>query len=124
VVAVGATLAVTVVGCGGGGGGGSAKAFCEEFRPINDRADEVFASAEPDPAQVGDLVDQMGELDPPDEIAEDFDLVREAFGLLIAAYDGDTDATAELEQRTEEFDAADEHLEPFMRDTCDLDYGD
>lgn len=121
-VAVGPTLAVTAA-CGGGGGG-SAKAFCDEFRPLNDRADEVFAPAEPDPAQVEDLVEQMGELDPPSEIAEDFDLLREAFGLLVDAYGGDTGATTELNQRTEEFDAADERLEPFMRDTCGIDFGD
>jgi hypothetical protein len=120
-----ALLVPTMAACGGGGGGGgSAETFCAEFAPVNDRADEVFASAAPDPTEVEDLVDEMDELDPPDEIAEDFDLVREAFGLLIEAYGGDTGATAELEERTEEFDAADERIEPFMRDTCDLDYGD
>jgi hypothetical protein len=54
----------------------------------------------------------------------DFALLVEAFGLVAESIAGDVKARAALDQRANEFDAADENLEPFMRGVCGLDFGD
>jgi hypothetical protein len=60
----------------------------------------------------------------PPDVAADFALLIEAFSLVADSIGGDAGARVGLDQRAAEFDAADENLEPFMRDVCGLDFGD
>lgn len=126
-VALGATAAACGNDDGDGGGvatGGDAERFCEAFADINEEGEAAFEGGEPDPDELRSLVARAGDLDPPDEIADDYRTVIEAQRLFADAFDGDVDAQGELESRFDEFEEADEGLEPFMRDECGLDYGD
>lgn len=118
------------VACGNDGDGadtsqaGEAAAFCEEFSDINAEGEAAFEAGNPEPSDLRDLVDRARALEPPAAIADDYDLVVEAQGLFTDAIEGDTSAQEELQDRSDEFEAADEALEPFMRDECGLEYGD
>lgn len=123
-------LAAVGMACGSDGGGsgtsqaGDAAAFCEAFGEINADGEAAFEGGNPEPSELRDLVDRARALDPPAEIAGDYEMVVEAQGLFADALEGDTSAQGELQERSEEFEAADEALEPFLRDECGLEYGD
>jgi hypothetical protein len=109
---------------GGGGAGGSAEDFCTEFSALNDEGEQLFSEGTPSADEIQDIVGRLADLDPPAEIADDFGQLIEGFTLVARAQGGDTEAQSELNQRTDDLDAADERLEPFMRDTCHIEYGD
>lgn len=108
----------------GAGAGGEVAAFCEAFAEINEEGEAAFEEGQPDADELRALVDRVRNLDPPDEIADDLATVTEAQALFAEALDGDADAQGELESRIDELEAADERLEPFLRDECGLEYGD
>lgn len=99
-------------------------AFCAAFAPLNTEADAILSENPPDAAELRDLLGRFAELDPPDDLAADWELQLEAFWLYADMLDGDTEAEAELNERLQEFEAASERLEPFLRDVCDTDFGD
>lgn len=108
----------------GAAAGGEVAAFCEAFAEINEEGEAAFEEGQPDADELRALVDRVRNLDPPDEIADDLATVTEAQALFAEALDGDADAQGELESRIDELEAADERLEPFLRDECGLEYGD
>jgi len=121
-----------LAGCGGddddasGGGGDSAggdkQAFCDGINDISTQADEFEAnstSAEPEDliSQLGQLVDRMQELDPPAEIADDW---NQSVDILDQMSSGSVDDLANFEATQAQNDAAD-HVSQFLVDECGID---
>jgi hypothetical protein len=98
---------LVAAGCGGddggdgdsaeGGGGGSTEDFCAGFNDIN----EQFADINPaeDPEALDDAVALLRDLDPPEEVADDYATVLEGFEALADIDVSDQDAVAELQEQ-------------------------
>ena len=98
---------LVAAGCGGddggdgdsaeGGGGGSTEDFCAGFNDIN----EQFAEINPaeDPEALDEAVALLRDLDPPEEVADDYATVLEGFEALADIDVSDQDAVAELQEQ-------------------------
>jgi hypothetical protein len=98
---------LVAAGCGGddggdgdsaeGGGGGSTEDFCAGFNDIN----EQFADINPaeDPEALDEAVALLRDLDPPEEVADDYATVLEGFEALADIDVSDQDAVAELQEQ-------------------------
>jgi hypothetical protein len=97
---------LVAAGCGGddGGdgdsaesaGGGSTEDFCAGFNDIN----EQFANIDPaeNPEALDEAVDLLRDLDPPEEVADDYATVLEGFEALADIDVNDQDAVADLQE--------------------------
>lgn len=94
------------------GNNGSTEAFCDEYRELDERFTEDPEAAN-DPEQV---IPALEDLDPPDEIADEFDALVGAFAL----DPSNPDDAAELEERSEELTDAQEKVQTFLEDECGL----
>ena len=98
---------LVAAGCGGddggdgdsaeGGGGGSTEDFCAGLNDIN----EQFAEINPaeDPEALDEAVALLRDLDPPEEVADDYATVLEGFEALADIDVSDQDAVAELQEQ-------------------------
>lgn len=98
---------LVAAGCGGddsgdgdsaeGGGDGSTEDFCAGFNDIN----EQFADINPaeDPEALDEAVALLRDLDPPEEVADDYATVLEGFEALADIDVSDQDAVAELQEQ-------------------------
>ena len=71
-------------GCGGDDGGGASseeiEQFCDGFNEINDKFSDINPVADPEALQ--EALDMLRDLEPPDEIADDYDTVLNGFEAL------------------------------------------
>jgi hypothetical protein len=93
-------------GGGGGGGGDSAEAFCDDIQALDDRFSEDTEAAN-DPDQV---LEALESLDPPEEIADDFQTVLDANRQAI----DDPESTEGLEEAAE----AQVRVSTFIQEEC------
>jgi hypothetical protein len=101
----------------GGSGGGSAEQFCEDFQAL----DERFAN---DPEAANDptvVLAALEELDPPDEIADDFQQLLELSRVQAELDPSDQEAVDEFERMGEESTEAQERFASFIDEECALD---
>ena len=91
---------------GGGGGGDSAEAFCDDIQALDDRFSEDTEAAN-DPDQV---LEALESLDPPEEIADDFQTVLDANRQAI----DDPESTEGLEEAAE----AQVRVSNFIQEEC------
>jgi hypothetical protein len=94
------------------GNNGSSEAFCEEYQALEERFTQDPEAAS-DPAQA---IAALEDLDPPDEIAGEFDALVGASSL----DPSNPDDAAELEERNDELVDAKEKVETFLVDECGL----
>jgi hypothetical protein len=91
----------------GSGGGGDSSSFCEDARALQESAADVDSS---DVDAVGDAMTAMQNLDPPAEIAEDWELLFNPGELSIG----------ENGELPEDYEAASERVTAYMEDECGL----
>jgi hypothetical protein len=106
------TLLLTAAACGDDDdSAGSKDSFCEKARQLDDEFAESETGDSPD---INAALAAFGELDPPAEIADDWDTMLGAIQGGEAAFDPtDTEAMAEIE-------AASEKVNTYMEEECGI----
>jgi hypothetical protein len=105
------------VGGEAAGGSGSSDDFCSDFEELDQRFDE-------DPEAAADtvaVVDALDELDPPDEIADDYATVIDVGRRLADLDPSDPAAVEEAQQLSEEAAAAQGRVSDFLSTECGID---
>lgn len=104
---------------GGEAAGGSAtnENFCADFEDLDRRFNEDPEAA----ADTAAVVDALDELDPPEDIAEDFDTVIDAGRRLADLDPSDPAAVEEAQQLSEEATAAQGRVSDFLETECGVD---
>jgi hypothetical protein len=98
-------------------GSGSSEDFCSGFEELDQRFDEDPDAA----ADTEAVVDELDQLDPPDEIADDYAVVIEAGRSLADLDPEDPEAAAEAQQLSEEAAAAQGRVSEFLETECGID---
>lgn len=119
-----ALLAATALAaCGDDEGSAATESFCEEYTQLEE---ELSGTDYEDPAAVGDAFDRIAELDPPDEIAEEFRAVIALNQEIYSASDGadlsDPEAASELQEqfseRAAELEEESQKVDDFLTEEC------
>lgn len=88
-----AGAALVVAGCGSGDGGdGAAGAFCEEYATYQ----QQFSGG----ASYGEVLEALRDLDPPREVADDFEAVARAVEAMATVDTSDPAAVARFQETT------------------------
>jgi hypothetical protein len=140
-IALAAAAALALGGlaaCGDDDGGGSAASFCDDVTSV----DEAFATLEEDvsdPSQFsaifGEVQSSLDAIDPPSEIADDWDTLTEALGAVVEVVEDidfeDPEALASLgeeldglEERFGDVEAAGDRIQEFTEEECGVELGD
>lgn len=106
-------LVLAVAGCGDDEA--STAAFCESTEEVQD----AFESFDGDVEAVVDSMEALID-DAPEEIADDFELLLDAFR---DAEEGDSEALESLAD-DEDFEDATDNIQEFVREECDIDLSD
>ncbi len=116
-------LALVLLGCGDSDdsaddadGNGDSAAFCDSLEALEDEFAEE--AAVPSDEQLEQVADQLRQLDPPSEIADDFRELLEAYDVLAQVELGDPEAIAELEDQLEGFEAAGQRIDEWTDENC------
>ena len=102
---------------GDAAGSGSIEDFCSDFEELDRRFDEDPEAA----ADTAAVVDALDELDPPDEIADDYATVIDAGRRLADLDPNDPAAVEEAQQLSEEAAAAQERVSELLETECGID---
>jgi hypothetical protein len=120
---VGATVAALIAaGCGGdddGGGGASSQAteeFCQGFNRINEQFSDINPVTHPEALR--EALDMLRDLDPPDEIADEYETVLEGFERLSKIDVTDQDAVAEVRKDLPRAEEAFNTVGDFVEEEC------
>jgi hypothetical protein len=110
-------IVATACGDDGGDGGSSAavEEFCAGFEDINERFEDVDLT---DPEALRDALDELRQLDPPEEVADDYRTVLEGFEALSAINITDQEAVAEVEEQLPEAEEAFNAVGRFVDEEC------
>jgi hypothetical protein len=91
--------ALLIAACGGGGDSNSVKAFCSEYKKVEADLADLDGS---DPDAVDAVFDRIHDLDPPDEIKDEFRTMTDFNRTVYTASQdtdlSDPDAAAQLQQ--------------------------
>ena len=106
-------------GCGDDGGGASSdqiNEFCDGFNEINDQ----FADINPvtDPGALDEALEMLRNLEPPDEIADEFETVLSGFEALSEIDITDQDAVAQVQEDLPEAEEAFNTVGDFVEREC------
>jgi hypothetical protein len=106
----------TTEAAGGGGGSGGGSQFCDDFAELTQQG----PAAGSDPASV---IEAMRALEPPQEIAEDFELTIEGAELqqqMTAGGGGEPDPEllAQFEERQADYEAANASIQEYISTEC------
>jgi hypothetical protein len=122
-LAVAALVAAAALPACGGDDGSATEQFCEDYRSLEDDLADVDID---DPEAAADLFDRLAELEPPEEIADEFRAVVELNQEVFSAGEDvdlrDQEAAAELQQqlsdRAAELDEESQAVEGFLSEEC------
>jgi len=118
--------AVLLAACGGGGSSSAdVEDFCSEYKEVEDQLAQFDDS---DPDAVDALFDHIDDLDPPDEISDDFRAMTEFNRMVYSASQDvdldDPDAAAEFQERfseqAEDLDEASGKVNDYLSEHCDI----
>jgi protein subunit release factor A len=123
IAAAAVVVAALLAACGGDGDDGAAEQFCDEYTAVEDELADVDFE---DPEALTDAIDRLSELDPPDEIADEFRAVIELNQEIYSASDevdvSDPEAAAQLQEefaeRAEALEEESEELDDFLTEEC------
>ena len=91
--------------------------FCADFEELDERF-----SADPD-ATSDDVVEALADLEPPDEIADDFEVVVDSVRALAELDPADPEDAAEAQTLSEEAADAQDRLTEYLETECEVDLG-
>ncbi len=100
-------------------GGGTTEEFCTEFQALDDQFSENPEAAS-DPDQV---IAALEGLDPPEEIADDFETVLEVSRQTAEVDIEDPDAVAEAQELGASAAEANQRVSTFLQDECGIESG-
>ena len=118
--------ALLVAGCGGDDGGDDAsddgegstdeatQQFCEEFQAF----DEQFRDSNPSDEEVSEAIRS---LEPPEEIAGDYEILVEGLERLATLDSSDPDAATEFQEDSAQYTEASTNVRTFVQDECGVD---
>jgi hypothetical protein len=117
--------ALVIAACGGGGGSGDVEAFCSEYKQVEEELAQLDDS---DPDAVEAVFDRIDDLDPPDEIKDEFRRMTEFNRTVYAASEdidlNDPDAAAQLQEefteQAEELDEVSDEVNDYLSENCDV----
>ena len=95
----------------------SSSDFCADFEELDERF-----SADPD-ASSEDVVEALAELDPPEEIAEDYNEVVDSLRAFAELDPSDPEDAQEAQAITEDAAAAQDRLSDYLSEECEVDLG-
>ena len=105
-------------GCGGDDDSTSSEAieeFCDGFNEVNEQFSNIDVT---DPGALEDALDMLRGLDPPEEIAGEYETVLEGFEKLSEIDITDRDAVAEVQEDLPEAEEAFNTVGEFVEDEC------
>jgi len=120
-----AAAALVIAACGGGSGSGDVEAFCSEYKKVEEELAELDDS---DPDAVDAVFDRIDDLDPPDEIKDEFRAMIEFNRTVYAASQDvdldDPEAADRLQQefteRAEGLNEASDKVNDYLLENCDV----
>jgi len=124
-IAGAAAAALVIAACGGGSGSGSVEDFCSEYKQVEEELAQLDDS---DPDAVDALFDRIDDLDPPDEIKDEFQTMTEFNRTVyLASQDVDLDdpeAAAQLQEQfteqAEDLDEVSNKVNDYLSENCDV----
>ena len=105
-------------GCGGDDDSTSSEAideFCDGFNDVNEQFSDINVT---DPGALDDALDMLRDLDPPEEIADEYEKVLEGFERLSEIDITDRIAVAEVQEELPEAEEAFNTVGEFVEDEC------
>jgi Asp-tRNA(Asn)/Glu-tRNA(Gln) amidotransferase C subunit len=105
-------------GCGGDDDSTSSEAineFCDGFNEVNDQFSDINVT---DPGALDNALDMLRDLDPPEEIADEYEKVLEGFERLSEIDITDRNAVAEVQEDLPEAEEAFNTVGEFVEDEC------
>lgn len=117
--------ALLIAACGGGGDSNSVKAFCSEYKKVEADLADLDGS---DPDAVDAVFDRIHDLDPPDEIKDEFRTMIEFVRTVYTAGQevdlDDPDAADRLQQevteRAADLDEVSRKVNDYLLENCDI----
>jgi hypothetical protein len=115
---------VTVVGllmaagCGGDDDGTSSESideFCDGFNEVNERFSSIDVT---DPGELENALDMLRDLDPPEEIADEYETVLDGFQRLSEIDITDRNEVAEVQEDLPDAEEAFNTVGQFVEDEC------
>jgi len=125
IAGAGAAAALVIAACGGGSGSGDVEAFCSEYKQVEEQLADLDAS---DPDAVDAVFDRIADLDPPDEIKDEFqtmiDFNRSVYTASQEVDLDDPEAADQLQQelsrRAEDLNEVSEKVNDYLSENCDV----
>jgi Asp-tRNA(Asn)/Glu-tRNA(Gln) amidotransferase C subunit len=105
-------------GCGGDDDSTSSEAideFCDGFNEVNEQFSNINVT---DPGALENALDMLRDLDPPEEIADEYEKVLEGFQRLSEIDITDRNAVAEVQEDLPEAEEAFNTVGEFVEDQC------
>jgi Asp-tRNA(Asn)/Glu-tRNA(Gln) amidotransferase C subunit len=106
-------------GCGGDDDDGTSseaiEEFCDGFNEVNDQFSNINVT---DPGALENALDMLRDLDPPEEIADEYEKVLEGFEKLSEIDITDPNAVAEVQQDLPDAEEAFNTVGQFVEDEC------
>jgi hypothetical protein len=117
--------ALVIAACGGGGGSGDVEAFCSEYKQVEQELAQLDDS---DPDAVDVVFDHIDDLDPPDEIKDEFRAMIEFNRTVYTAGQevdlDDPEAADRLQQevteRAADLDEVSRKVNDYLLENCDI----
>lgn len=124
-IAGAAAAALVVAACGGGGGSADVEAFCSEYKQVEEELAQLDDS---DPDAVEAVFDHIDDLDPPDEIKDEFRTMIEFRRTVYTASQevdlDDPDAADRLQQevteRADDLDEVSDKVNDYLLENCGI----
>jgi hypothetical protein len=106
-------------GCGDDDGGASSeeiREFCDGFNQINDQFSDINPVA--DPEALDDALDMLRDLEPPAEIADEYETVLDGFEALSEIDLNDPEEVAQVQEEFADAEEAFNAVGDFVEDEC------
>jgi hypothetical protein len=109
-------LALAVAACGDDGDEtGTAASFCEQAGELTERIGEL---EDPSSEEFGEAISDLRDIEPPEEIADDWDRAIEAFEAIAGLDNEDIDEDVLAQFDDPEFAAAGDRVDEYLAEEC------